>query len=228
VSYIQTINLQKTYGRSSNAVNAVAGVNLQIEKGEFAAIIGASGSGKSTLLHLLGGLEKPTDGKIVVDGDNLYELSVSKLAVYRRRHFGFVFQFFNLVPILTVEENITLPILMDGKKPDSEHIRRLISDLGLTEKKTTLPFKLSGGQQQRVAIARALAAKPGVVFADEPTGSLDSKTGAEIIQLFRHMAEEYHQTMVLVTHDQNVASQCKRIIEMSDGYIISDTGGQSK
>jgi putative ABC transport system ATP-binding protein len=228
LSYIQTINLQKTYGRSSNAVNAVAGVNLQIEKGEFAAIIGASGSGKSTLLHLLGGLEKPTDGKIVVDGDNLYELSVSKLAVYRRRHFGFVFQFFNLVPILTVEENITLPILMDGKKPDSEHIRRLISDLGLTEKKTTLPFKLSGGQQQRVAIARALAAKPGVVFADEPTGSLDSKTGAEIIQLFRHMAEEYHQTMVLVTHDQNVASQCKRIIEMSDGYIISDTGGQSK
>jgi putative ABC transport system ATP-binding protein len=136
-----------------------------------------------------------------------------------------VFQFFNLVPILTVEENIMLPILIDGKKPDSDHINRLISELGISEKKKILPYKLSGGQQQRVAIARAFAAKPSVVFADEPTDSLDSKTGAEIIQLFRHMAEEYHQTIVLVTHDHNVASQCRRVIEMSDGHIVSTTGG---
>lgn len=221
---IETDDLSKTYGNGKNAVPALTEINLCIERGEFLAITGTSGSGKSTLLHLIGGLDTPTSGAVKIDGKNIYALNTSKLAEYRRRNFGFVFQFFNLVPILTVEENITLPVLMDGKKPDQAHIENLIETLGLGKKRRSLPTKLSGGQQQRVAIARALAAKPLIVYADEPTGNLDSKTGREILEIFKSMARQFNQTTVIVTHDHYVASNCKRIIEIQDGKIVNDTG----
>lgn len=221
---IQTKALKKIYGKGENGVNALDGIDLTIDQGEFTAIIGASGSGKSTLLHLLGGLDRPTSGAVLVNGEDIYRLPASRLAVFRRRNFGFVFQFFNLVPILTVEENIALPVLMDGKKPDKAHIDNLIGALGLEDKRGVLPAKLSGGQQQRVAIGRALAAKPRIIYADEPTGSLDSKTGTEIMDVFKLMAEKFSQTVVIVTHDSRVASQCRRTIEISDGAVKCDTG----
>lgn len=222
MSYIETVNLSKVYGQKDLATKAVNGINLTINQGEFTAITGASGSGKSTLLHLLGGLDQPTSGNVFINGEDIYKMNASKLAVFRRRNFGFVFQFFNLVSILTVEENIMLPILIDGQKPDKEHISHIVEMLNLKDKYNSLPSKLSGGQQQRVAIARALASKPLIVYADEPTGSLDSKTGHEVINLFKDIAEEFRQTMVIVTHDQQVAHNCSRIIEISDGMVKSD------
>lgn len=222
MALIETRGISKTYGKGKNAVHALKSMDFAVEKGEFIAITGASGSGKSTLLHLLGGLDTPSSGEVLVEGQNIYQLDQSKLAVFRRRNFGFVFQFFNLVPILTAEENIRLPVLMDGKKPDEAYIGGIVSMLGIQDKLKTLPGKLSGGQQQRVAIARALAAKPRVVFADEPTGSLDSKTGHEILELMRQTAREIGQTIIIVTHDSLVASVCRRVVEISDGNIVGD------
>ena len=224
---IQAIGISKVFGKGENSVKALSNINLEINTGEFISIVGASGSGKSTLLHILSGLENPSSGRVLYNRQNISNLSSDKLAAMRRKNIGFVFQFFNLVPILTVEENILLPVLMDGKKPDKQHITRLIETLGLKSKLNTYPTKLSGGQQQRVAIARALSAKPSVVFADEPTGNLDSKTGKEILEIFQYTASEFNQTMVIVTHDMNVAERAKRLIQIEDGSIIRDEARNS-
>lgn len=221
---LEAIGLSKVYGRCDSAVRAVHDITVSFGDGEFVAIVGASGSGKSTLLHLLGTLDTPTAGKVIFDGRDLFHMSIGQRAQLRRQSFGFVFQFYNLVPILTVAENITLPVLMDGAKPDEQHVAELVDMLDIKDKLHTLPSKLSGGQQQRVAIARALAAKPSVVFADEPTGNLDSKAGKDIISLFQQTAQTFAQTMIIVTHDLEVAGHCKRVIEIQDGSIINDNG----
>lgn len=214
--------LSKVYGKGDTATIALDNVNLTINYGDFIAITGPSGSGKSTLLHLLGGLDKPTAGKVYLEGKDIYKLNENQLSILRRRKIGFVFQFFNLVPVLTVKENIILPIVMDGKQPDMEYIDDLIQTLGLESKSNALPHTLSGGQQQRVAIGRALAAKPSVVLADEPTGNLDIKTGREIIGLIKNMSRKYQQTVIIITHDPSVASECNRIIHIEDGQITGD------
>ena len=219
---IQAVGISKIFGKGENSVKALLNIDLIINNGDFISVVGASGSGKSTLLHILSGLENPTSGKVLYDRQNISNLSPAKLADVRRKNNGFVFQFFNLVPILTVEENILLPVLMDGKKPDKQHIKRLVEALGLKSKMNTFPSKLSGGQQQRVAIARALSAKPSVVFADEPTGNLDSKTGKEILEIFQYTASAFNQTIVIVTHDINVAERASRLIQIEDGHIIKD------
>ncbi|GAE87991.1 ABC transporter ATP-binding protein [Acetivibrio straminisolvens] len=214
--------LSKVYGKGDTATIALDNVNLTINYGDFIAITGPSGSGKSTLLHLLGGLDKPSAGKVYLEGKDIYKLNENQLSILRRRKIGFVFQFFNLVPVLTVKENIILPIVMDGKQPDMEYIDDLIQTLGLESKSNALPHTLSGGQQQRVAIGRALAAKPSVVLADEPTGNLDIKTGREIIGLIKNMSRKYQQTVIIITHDPSVASECNRIIHIEDGQITGD------
>jgi len=219
---IQAVGISKIFGKGESRVQALLNIDLIINNGDFISVVGASGSGKSTLLHILSGLENPTSGKVLYDRQNISNLSPAKLADVRRKNIGFVFQFFNLVPILTVEENILLPVLMDGKKPDKQHIKRLVEALGLKSKMNTFPSKLSGGQQQRVAIARALSAKPSVVFADEPTGNLDSKTGKEILEIFQYTASAFNQTIVIVTHDINVAERASRLIQIEDGHIIKD------
>ena len=219
---IKAIGISKVFGKGENSVQALSNVDLIINSGDFISIVGASGSGKSTLLHILSGLENPTSGKVLYDRQDIHSLSPDKLAEARRKNIGFVFQFYNLVPILTVEENILLPVLMDGKKPDKAYMKRLIEALGLKNKMNTFPSKLSGGQQQRVAIARALSAKPAVVFADEPTGNLDSKTGKEILEIFQYTAKTFNQTMVIVTHDMSVAERAERLIQIEDGHIIRD------
>lgn len=216
-------NLTKIYGRGDIAVRAVNNVSFEIEPRSFVGIVGASGSGKSTLLHILSTLDTPTSGSVLLDNEDIYRLSSAQQAALRRKKFGFVFQFFNLVPTLTVRENIILPLLMDGADPDMEHINKLIDRLGIKDKVDTFPGKLSGGQQQRVAIARALAAKPVIVFADEPTGNLDSKNSKAIIELFKSTASAYGQTLILVTHDSSVAAECTRVVELKDGVIVSDT-----
>ncbi|MEY8000091.1 ABC transporter ATP-binding protein [Clostridium sp. Mt-5] len=215
-------NLTKIYGKGENKVEALKNINLSLNKGEFAAIVGASGSGKSTLLHLLGGLDRPTGGKVIIDGENIYDYSEDRLAVFRRRKIGFVFQFFNLIPVLDVEENIALPALLDNDKVDERYLNEIIKLLGLEERKRHLPSELSGGQQQRVSIGRALLNKPSIIFADEPTGNLDSKNSKEVIELLKFTAEKYSQTLVLITHDINIASLADRIITIEDGQIISD------
>lgn len=215
-------NLNKTYGTGESKVEALKSVNLSINKGEFVAIVGASGSGKSTLLHLLGGLDRPSSGKVIIDGESIYEHKEEKLAIFRRRKIGFIFQFFNLIPVLDVEENIALPALLDNEQVDKIYLNELIEMLGLTKRKGHLPSELSGGQQQRVSIGRALLNKPSIILADEPTGNLDSKNSKEVIELLRFSARKYNQTLILITHDVNIASMADRAITIQDGEIISD------
>ena len=215
-------NLNKTYGKGVNKVEALKTVNLSIEKGEFVSIVGASGSGKSTLLHLLGGLDRPTGGKVIIDGESIYDYKEEKLAIFRRRKIGFVFQFFNLIPVLNVEENISLPALLDNDKLDSTYLEEITKLLGLEKRKNHLPSELSGGQQQRVSIGRALANKPSIILADEPTGNLDSKNSKEVMELLKLSAKKYNQTLILITHDINLAAMSDRIITIQDGEIVSD------
>ena len=219
---VETVNLFKSYGTGNTKVDAVKDINLSINQGEFVAIVGSSGSGKSTLLHLMGGVDKPTSGKVFVDGIDIYSLSEKELAIFRRRKVGFIFQFYNLIPVLTAEENILLPLLLDNKKVDNKHIEELTNILGLKDRLTHLPNELSGGQQQRVSIGRALAYNPSIVLADEPTGNLDSKTSKEIIDLLKISVRRYNQTLILVTHDLDLASQADRIITIEDGQITKN------
>ena len=214
--------LAKSYGKSNTKVEALKNINLPINEGEFVAIVGASGSGKSTLLHLLGGVDKPTSGKVFIDGIDIYGLSERELALFRRRKVGFIFQFYNLVPVLTAEENMQLPMLLDGKKIEKEKFEELVSILGLEERRKHLPNQLSGGQQQRVSIGRALAYNPSILLADEPTGNLDSKNSKEIIDLLKISVKKYNQTLVLITHDLNIASQADRVITIEDGLLVKD------
>jgi putative ABC transport system ATP-binding protein len=214
--------LKKTYGKEGNKVVALGGVDLSINKGEFVAIVGASGSGKSTLLHLLGGLDRPTEGKVIIDGEDIYSYGEEELAIFRRRKVGFIFQFFNLLPVLDVEENIALPALLDNDKVDKAFLADVIKLLGLDDRKHHLPSELSGGQQQRVSIGRALLNKPSIVLADEPTGNLDSKNSKEVIDLLKFSAKKYNQTLILITHDVNIAASADRVITLVDGEIVSD------
>lgn len=219
---VKVENLKKYYGNGSNQVKALDNVSFKIDKGEFIAVIGASGSGKSTLLHLLGGLDRPSDGKVIVQDNDIYNLNDDKLSIFRRRSIGFIFQFFNLVPVLDIEENIALPMLLDGESVDNEYLNEIIKTLGLEERKNNLPSELSGGQQQRVSIARALINKPALILADEPTGNLDSKTSKDVIELLKSTTKKYNQTLVVITHDESIAKQADRVIKISDGKIISD------
>ena len=215
-------NLTKTYGKGENKVEALKNINLSVNQGEFLAIVGASGSGKSTLLHLLGGLDRPTTGKVVIDGESIYDYKEEKLAVFRRRKIGFVFQFYNLLPVLDVEENIALPALLDNEKVDKIYLEELIKVLGLSERKNHLPSELSGGQQQRVSIGRAVFNKPSIILADEPTGNLDTKNSKDVIELLKFTAKKYNQTLILITHDVNIAAMADRVITIGDGEITSD------
>ncbi|WP_068787127.1 ABC transporter ATP-binding protein [Paenibacillus phocaensis] len=221
---LQVEGLKKRYGQGSNAVQALNGITLSVDKGEFVAIVGTSGSGKSTLLHMLGGLDRPTEGKVHVDGNEIYAMNDEKMTIFRRRSVGFVFQSYNLIPILNVYENIVLPIELDGARVDQEHVDQVIAALGLSDKVHHLPANLSGGQQQRVAIARALATKPSIVLADEPTGNLDSKTSQEVMVLLKLMNERFHQTMVMITHNEEIALTADRIVRIEDGRIVSRSG----
>lgn len=214
-------NLKKYYGNHKNTVKALDGVDLSVEKGEFVAIVGSSGSGKSTLLHLFGGLDEPTSGKVFVDGKEIYQLKKDALCIFRRRKIGFVFQSYNLVPVLNVYENVVLPVELDGDKVDTDYIKEVIGLLGLNKKLESLPSQLSGGQQQRVAIARALAAKPAILLADEPTGNLDSATSQDVLGLLRVTSERFHQTIVMITHNEEIAQMADRIIRIEDGKIVS-------
>lgn len=222
MEFLKIENLCKVYGRGENQVTALDHVNLTINKGEFAAIIGSSGSGKSTLLHAIAGVDVPTDGKVLLDGQDVYAKSNEKLAIFRRRQVGLIYQFHNLIPTLNVVENITLPILMDRRKVNGERLNELLDLLGLQERKTHLPNQLSGGQQQRVAIGRALMNSPAVMLADEPTGSLDSQNSQEILRLLKESHRKYHQTLLLVTHDASIALQADRILTIADGRVVRD------
>ena len=215
-------NLSKTYGKGNSKVEALKNINLSVNKGEFVAIVGASGSGKSTLLHMLGGLDRPTDGKVVIDGESIYDYKEESLAIFRRRKIGFIFQFFNLIPVLDLEENIALPALLDNEDIDKKYLKEIIELLGLKDRKSHLPSELSGGQQQRVSIGRALLNKPSIILADEPTGNLDSKNSKEVIELLKFTSRKYNQTLILITHDVNIASMADRIITIEDGEIVSD------
>lgn len=222
MEFIKLDEVCKIYGRDENQVTALDHVSLRIEKGEFAAIIGSSGSGKSTLLHTIAGVDAPTSGKVYLDGQDIYAQSSEKLAIFRRRQVGLIYQFHNLLPTLSVEENITLPILMDKRRVNRERLNDLLSLLGLEDRKNHLPNQLSGGQQQRAAIGRALMNAPAIVLADEPTGSLDSRNGQEIIRLLKESHKKYGQTLVLVTHDENIALQAERVIGIADGKVVRD------
>lgn len=215
-------NLQKTYGRGENQIHAVDGISFSVEKGEFVAIVGSSGSGKSTLLHLLGGVDRPTGGKVYIDGKDIYSLSNDNLAIFRRRQVGLVYQFYNLIPILNVEENITLPCRLDGVKVEKEKLEELLDTLGLSDRVKHLPNELSGGQQQRVSIGRALINNPAIVLADEPTGNLDSKASEEILDLLKLSNKKYKQTVIMITHDLELAASADRIITIDDGKIVKD------
>ena len=215
-------NLTKTYGSGENQVRALDGVSFSVEKGQFLAIIGPSGSGKSTLLHILGGVDTPTSGKVYMAGQDVYAKSEEQLAVFRRREVGLVYQFYNLIPVLDVRENITLPVLMDGRKVNEERLKELLDVLGLVGREKHLPNQLSGGQQQRVSIGRALMNAPAVVLADEPTGNLDSKASQEIVDLLRYSNKKYGQTLIVITHDENIALQADRVIAIEDGRIVRD------
>ena len=215
-------NLCKTYGKGENTVRALDGVSFSVEKGEFVAIIGPSGSGKSTLLHILGGVDTPTSGEVYVDGKDVYAQNQEQLAIFRRRQVGLIYQFYNLIPVLNVEENITLPLLMDGKKVNKARLEELLGTLNLSDRTGHLPNQLSGGQQQRVSIGRALINAPAIVLADEPTGNLDSKTGQQIIELLKLSNKKYGQTLIVITHDENIALQANRVISIEDGKIGRD------
>ena len=218
---LETKDLRKHYGSGETEVRALDGVDLTVEKGEFAAVVGTSGSGKSTLLHMLGGLDRPTSGSVTVDGKNIFSLKDEALTIFRRRKIGFVFQNYNLVPVLNVYENIVLPIQLDGREPDQPYVDSIIETLGLEKKLQNLPNNLSGGQQQRVAIARALAAKPAIILADEPTGNLDSKTSQDVMALLKITSEKFAQTIVMITHNEEIAQMADRIIRIEDGKIRS-------
>ncbi|MEY8328952.1 ABC transporter ATP-binding protein [Lachnospiraceae bacterium 48-33] len=222
MEFLEVQDLYKVYGRDENQVTALNHVSLTIEKGDFTAIIGSSGSGKSTLLHAIAGVDMPTSGKIFLEGQDIYAQNNEKLAIFRRRQVGLIYQFHNLIPTLNVVENITLPILMDRRKVNKERLNDLLELLGLQNRKTHLPNQLSGGQQQRVAIGRALMNAPSVMLADEPTGALDSRNGQEIIRLLKESHEIYQQTLIIVTHDETIALQADRIITISDGNVIRD------
>ena len=217
---LKTVGLKKYYGKDASLVKALDGVDLSVEEGEFVAVAGTSGSGKSTLLHMLGGLDYPTEGKVFVRGRDIFSLNETELTIFRRRNIGFVFQSYNLVPMLNVMENITLPLGLDGKKPDREYLENVIRMLGLEKKKNSLPSQLSGGQQQRVAIARALAAKPAILLADEPTGNLDSRTSQDVLSLLRITCQQFHQTMVMITHNEEIAQTADRILRIEDGKLV--------
>ena len=219
MAILMTHGLKKYYGKEPNLVRALDGVDVKIEAGEFVAVVGMSGSGKSTLLHMLGGLDKPTDGKVIIDGHELAEMTDEQLTIFRRRNVGFVFQSYNLVPILSVYENIVLPIELDGNTVDQSFVDEIIDMLGLSEKKNNLPGMLSGGQQQRAAIARALAAKPSVLLADEPTGNLDSKTSQDVLGVLKMTSTRFHQTMMMITHNEHIAQLADRVIHIEDGKI---------
>lgn len=222
MNILETKNLTKTYGKGDTLVRALDDVSFTVPKGQFVAIIGPSGSGKSTLLHILGGVDVPTSGSVIVDGTDISTLDETALAVFRRRQIGLIYQFYNLIPVLTVEENITLPILLDGKKVDRAYLESLLSRLGLEKRVKHLPNQLSGGQQQRVSIGRALINNPALVLADEPTGNLDSKNSEEIIDLLRSFNKELNQTVIIITHDERIAMSADRIIEIRDGKIVKD------
>lgn len=222
MDFLKIEDLCKAYGKGENQITALDHVSLTIEKGEFTAITGPSGSGKSTLLHIIGGVDVPTSGNVYLDGQDVYAAGSEKLAVFRRRQVGLIYQFHNLIPTLNVVENITLPILMDKRKVNEERLKELLNLLGLEDRKTHLPNQLSGGQQQRVAIGRALMNAPAVMLADEPTGSLDSRNGREIVNLLKLSNKKYGQTLIIVTHDENIALQADRIIGISDGKVVRD------
>jgi len=225
MTILETSNLKKIYGSGESTVHALDGIDLKVEKGEFVAIVGTSGSGKSTLLHMLGGLDRPTSGKVVVDGKDIFSLKDEELTIFRRRKIGFVFQNYNLVPVLNVYENIILPIQLDGNEPDQSYVRQIIETLGLISKLKNLPNNLSGGQQQRVAIARALATKPAIILADEPTGNLDSKTSQDVLSLLKVTSQKFAQTIVMITHNEEIAQMANRIIRIEDGRIVVRQGG---
>lgn len=220
MSILEAVQLKKYYGKEENLTKALDGVDLNVEEGEFVAIIGASGSGKSTLLNMIGGLDIPTSGKVIIGGKEIGKMKPDELTVFRRKNIGFIFQSYNLIPVLNVLENITLPIELDGKKPDKKFINEIIRMIGLKEKVYQMPSQLSGGQQQRVAIARALAGKPEIILADEPTGNLDSETSEEVLDLMKMTSERYHQTIVMITHDPHIAAKADRMIRLGDGRII--------
>ena len=221
MSILKTENLKKIYGSGAGEVHALNGIDLTVENGEFVAVVGTSGSGKSTLLHLLGGLDRPTSGKVFVDGKDIFSLKEEALTIFRRRKIGFVFQAYNLVPVLNVFENIALPVELDGKKVDPEFAGEIIQTLGLEEKQTSFPNQLSGGQQQRVAIARALASKPAILLCDEPTGNLDSRTSRDVLGLLKISSRKYTQTIVMITHNEEIAQLADRVVRIEDGRILS-------
>ena len=221
---LKTTNLKKYYGTGENQVKALDGVNMEIERGEFVAVVGSSGSGKSTLLHMLGGLDRPTSGKVFVDDKDIFTLKEDALCIFRRRKIGFVFQSYNLVPVLNVYENIVLPVELDGNKIDKKYVKEVIRTLGLESKLENLPGQLSGGQQQRVAIARALATKPSIILADEPTGNLDSRTSQDVLGLLKVTSEQFEQTIVMITHNEDIAQMADRMIRIEDGKIVK--GGE--
>ena len=225
MTILETKELKKYYGTGETMVRALDGVSLAVEQGTFLAIVGTSGSGKSTLLHMLGGLDRPTSGTVTVDGKELSTLKDEELTIFRRRKIGFVFQNYNLVPVLNVYENIVLPIQLDGGKPDANYVADIVKTLGLEQKMEALPNNLSGGQQQRVAIARALAAKPAILLADEPTGNLDSKTGLDVMGLLKATGQRFQQTIVMITHNEEIAQMADRIVRIEDGKL---TGGESR
>jgi len=219
---LRTEGLNKYYITGEQRVEALKDVNISIKQGEFVAVVGPSGSGKSTLLHLLGGLDSPTSGKVIIDDTDIYKMDETKLSVFRRRKVGFIFQFYNLIPVLTAVENITLPVMLDNQTMDSNYVNELLGILGLSERKNHFPSQLSGGQQQRVSIGRAMSYKPSIILADEPTGNLDSKASKEVIELLKYSVKKYNQTLIMITHDISIAEEADRIIRIEDGMIVKD------
>lgn len=220
-SILETVSLNKHYGKGEGLVKAIDDTNIKIKEGEFVAIVGKSGSGKSTLLHMLGALDRPTSGKVLIDNNDISNMKEEQLAVFRRRKIGFIFQYYNLIPSVNVWENIVLPVGLDGRKVDFEFTNDILKTLGLDSKKKNMPNTLSGGQQQRVAIARALASKPAIILADEPTGNLDSKTEEEVLTLLKMSAKKYNQTIVMITHDEGIAQMADRVINIEDGKVVN-------
>ena len=223
MNILKVENLTKVYGKGSTEVVALDHVSFTVQKGEFVAIVGASGSGKSTLLHLIGGVDRPTEGKVYIDGRDIFSLNDDKLAIFRRRQVGLIYQFYNLIPILNVEENITLPLSLDNREVNQEQLNDLLKDLGLEKRRNHLPNELSGGQQQRTSIGRALITNPAIVLADEPTGNLDSKATEEIVELLKRSNWDYNQTIIMITHDMEIAKYADRIIKLEDGRIVGET-----
>ena len=221
---LRTENLKKYYEQGASPVKAIDGVDISVAQGEFVAIVGTSGSGKSTLLNMLGGLDRPTEGKVFVDGKDIFSLKDEELTIFRRRKIGFVFQAYNLVPVLNVYENVVLPIQLDGNEVDEAYVKEIIDILGLSEKVNSMPNQLSGGQQQRVAIARALATKPSFILADEPTGNLDSKTSQDVLGLLKTTGAKFNQTMIMITHNEEIAQMADRIIRIEDGHVVTKDG----